>query len=38
MQEEGLPQFIAILASTAIIVGVIIAAAVLVVALMTPAQ
>lgn len=38
MQEEGLPSFIAIMASTAIIVGVIIAAAVIIVALMTPAQ
>ena len=38
MQEEGLPQFIAILASTAIIVGVIIAAVILGVALMTPAK
>jgi hypothetical protein len=37
MQEEGLPAFIAILASTVIIVGVIIAAVIIGVALMTPA-
>lgn len=37
MQEEGLPAFIAILASTLIIVGVIIAAVIIGFALMTPA-
>ncbi len=38
MQEDGLPAFIAILASTAIIVGVIIGAVILGVAILLPSN